>query len=285
MTQETPGTAPLRPAATEETPQTAPASLSRYLEAGYFECDTLLHPELPYRPEGFSGTPMPYRLAGDNWLTAGLLACSILFIILVCGIHRRLPNMTKAFFFPSGNSYAEEVALSRVGTLHTLGFALVLCLCGGLYAYMYMHAPDIRHAACGLSACACIGMYAAAIGAYLAFKTAMYGFVNRVFFDRRKDDEWRRANSYIITMETLAFVPLTVFTLYLHIPPAVSLAVFTTAFATARMLLFYRTFRIFCDADFGILQFFLYLCSLEAVPLLVLLKVLTLATIYPTVKI
>lgn len=106
-------------------------------------------------------------------------------------------------------------------------------------------------------------------------KNLIYNFVNWVFFDKASREIWRKAYSYILALETLLFLPIILLSIYTNILREISIYAILTVVILTRILLFYKTYHIFFGKIYGILHLFVYLCTLEAMPLLVLLKVLS----------
>ena len=52
--------------------------IPQYYRESYFSGDTLFHPELPGGRQGVTGTPIPYTIAHDNFITSLLLGCFII---------------------------------------------------------------------------------------------------------------------------------------------------------------------------------------------------------------
>lgn len=243
-------------------------------EMGYFQDNSLLHPEIPLRKTGFSGATVSYKLWQDDCISLLVLLCSVFFILLAHGIYRRIGKITKTFLYPSSNLSAAEEEESHISSSTSFFICGILCLMGSIGTYIYWHTGEqffIRRT----SPYIIISVYMAAWAMYFMFKNLIYSFVNWVFFDMGSREIWRKAYSYILALETLFFLPIILLSIYTNVLPEISVYAVAAIVILTRILLLYKTYHIFFGKIYGILHLFVYLCTLEAMPLLVLLKILS----------
>ena len=73
-------------------------SLPQYYRESFFSKDSLFHPELRGGRLGVAGDPVPYTVAGDNFITSLLLLCFVLACIAFSKSKHFVFRQAKAFF-------------------------------------------------------------------------------------------------------------------------------------------------------------------------------------------
>lgn len=248
--------------------------LSSFLDDGYFGGDSLLHPELPYRLQGYSGTPVEYNPDNDNGIALLLLATTILFVCLLGQLLPRLRQATSDFFFPASHVSPSESDLASIGSWTALGFSLLTCTSAGLGA-LHLAVGMGLHVDSPLEPYVYMATFSAMVALYMMARNILTSFVNWVFFEKETSRRWAKANSYICTMENMTFFPIMILTCYSQATMQITLACIAATVVTAKILLLYKTLKIFFDKTYGYLHIFVYFCTLEVIPLLILLNSLT----------
>ena len=77
-------------------------------------------------------------------------------------------------------------------------------------------------------------------------------------------------------------LPLTLLHIYFQLSAETTLKLLAVTLAATLALRFYKSYNIFFRKKNAILQFFLYLCTLEAVPLALLTGIIFVVAIYLT---
>ena len=105
-------------------------------------------------------------------------------------------------------------------------------------------------------------------------KVWLYSFVNWVFFDGKRNGQWIRSLSFLISLEGLLAYPAILMGPYLNVPIQNVEIYFAIGLILVKLMTFYKCYVIFFRQNVVGLQIILYLCALEIVPLLALWKVL-----------
>lgn len=243
---------------------------------GYFQDEPLLHTEVPFRYSNWEAEPHNNQL-WLNSIVSLVTFCTILFAtLLYLRIHKRYLKMTKVFFYPTANLSAAEAEESIVSAQETTLVSAILSILGGIAAYSFW---EVRHTFfLPTSPLLFIAIYTALSGVFFLTRKLLYVFVNWVFFTPEQITLWRRAYSYILVTETIFYTATVALIVYYGTSEEVSIFLATTVFVLTRLLLFYKGYRIFFGKIYGFLHLFVYLCTLEAMTLLIMLNFLAFLT-------
>lgn len=264
---DTISTIPLDTVALPETPPPF------YEHMGFFQGDSLMHPEVRVGQTGFDGIPRAYQLWSDFWVVLFFLLCFVLLAIIQKRTRIELSSDVRDFFFPSHNSTKTEKHENNSYQLHFLFMALVLSIMGGLGMFMYTQRE--QHLFLGqIPPYTLIGIYIGIWGVYFICKNLLAAFIDWIFFDKTKRELWRKSLYFLFDVEMLLFFFVTAFTIFLNLSSAISLWTVLVLGIIIKFLHLYKTFQIFFPKYYGTLHLFVYFCTLEIVPLLAVLKVL-----------
>ena len=245
---------------------------------GYFQNVPWAHPEIPYRQQGFSGTPLQYTFGGDIGLVALAFFCIFVFIFTLYDVKDNFRQASKSFFFPSMRASDADDGENGSCARSALALSVLMCLLGGTAAFMYFSA-DGKAQTDGVYPYLYTGIYAGVIAAYIVFRYLACTFIHWVFFDKSRSSAWHKANYYIVSVESLLCLPVIILSLFGCVTMQVTLICLLTVVSLSKSLSLYKTFRIFSGKIYGLLHLFAYLCTLELMPLLALVKALTLVTL------
>lgn len=246
-------------------------------DQGFFEGNPLLHPELPYHAQGFSATPVPYGMWHDDVVTGGLILC---LVILICA-YNQVPNQIRqqsSDFFSRPKEriglFAEETS---IGNRPRLLLVLQLCLTGSLAMLAYMHFVQGTYPVFPLDWKFTLKLLAIYVACFLAFfvaKRILSSFINWIFFPKYQQRAWFDLSSFIFFAESILFFPILLGLTYLRIPPEKVSFAFLFILLSVKIILTFKTYQIFFHKSYCLLHLFVYLCALEIMPLLALLRVM-----------
>lgn len=248
-------------------------SLPQYYRESFFAKDSLYHPELTGGRLGVAGDPVPYTIAGDNLITALLLGCFMLAMISFSKSMDFIIRQAKNFFrVPRANA---TTITETSGELWVQLFLVVqTCLLSSLIFFFYTrtYVADtfiIEHYQM-------IGIYTGVIAAYFLVKTVAYWIAGWVFFDRKKIEQWMKANLFLIAIEGVLLFPIVMLLAYFDLSMKNALVYVVIVIILSKILSFYKTYIIFFRRNGVFLQNILYFCALEMTPLASLWGVLVL---------
>ncbi len=234
--------------------------------------------EVAYARLGMAGDPLPYRFRNDDLITGALLLSFFLIAWILMSSRRYITASVKNFFYPRerDNMFAGESESGLRGT--PLFIVLLSFLLGILFIdYARDFLPEV---------CAQVAPYrllAVAVGIIavcFAVKTALYNAVNSIFFERWKREQWRQDYRMSILTMTVLLLPLVLLVVFFDLDYALMRTAFLAVLLAVEMLLLYRCRRIFFDTPGGYVHLFLYFCTLEIAPFLVLWRTLLITNYY-----
>ncbi|MDE7378896.1 MAG: DUF4271 domain-containing protein [Paraprevotella sp.] len=109
---------------------------------------------------------------------------------------------------------------------------------------------------------------------FQCFKLLAYSFVNGIFYDKWKHEEWKNAYLFVVSMEGVVLYPLAFSTVFYALSVQNVVWGFVILHILMRILLFYKSFAIFFRDFHGLLHLFVYFCALEIVPICVFVRIL-----------
>lgn len=255
-------------------------SISILFEKGtYFDTQSAFH--AVGRPiPGMEGELIPYALKNDL-LVSGILVFSFLLLCFVLNKGQSLIlHQLKDFFVERkrGNMFVETESEFRYQFFLISHAAWML----GLVLFILFLQPSgtgslypswISILVCLLS---CASLY--------AFKFLSYSFVNWVFFTHSQCERWMEVYALVISLQGVVLFPLACALAYFDFDTKTGLIVLLVVLGISKLLLFCKSFSIFFGKIYGLLANILYFCTLEMIPLLFLLKVISEITPSWTIK-
>ena len=259
---------------TKDTIDSAAYNLPCYWKQGRFRQDRMLHPEASVRPNGYAAEHFAYNMKGDDAINTIVMVCCIVIMILMRKTRKFLSGQSHDFFLPEHQKKNQQGTTTAIERSLPLFLIIILGILGSMLFFYYRHnildtrMPGNMPPHCLMLACA------GCIYAFFLLRHLLYTFVNWVFFDKINRQQWYKACCYILYLETLAVLPVTLICLYLDLPPVYMLSVTVLILISAKMLLIIKTYQIFFPKLYGILHLLSYLCALEAIPIFVLWEIM-----------
>ena len=215
--------------------------------------------------------PVPYRTGADNLVASMLVVGCLVAILALARSMRFVMKMCKNMFFTENErtTTVPDTAAELRGQGWLVLFTSLL-LAVTYYSYALSAAKGVtfmpRH---GL-----LFVYIAAVIGYFLFKTAIYQFVNWVFFDGKKNEQWNKSVLFITAMEGVLLSPFVLLHVFGSLSLQITLIGVASVVILAKILTFYKCYLIFFQRLGAIMQIFLYFCALEMIPLVVLVGLL-----------
>ena len=242
--------------------------LPLYYQQTFLAADTMLHPEVSGRSLGVEGSAIPYRLRGDNGITLLILLCFMLTTVAVKVSSGFIARQIKDFFYVvhSGPKYVDETANEvRFQTLLVLQGVLLLSLFQYMYA-THLYGDMLIYPRQYLL----MGMAFAMMVGHLFFKYLLVTAVNGVFFERTLTAQWLKTQLFILAVGGILVAPAVLLQVFFNLSVNKAGIYLLCVLMVVKLLLFYKCFIIFFKRLGSFLQFFLYFCALEVVPLALL---------------
>ena len=242
-------------------------SLPQYYRESFFSKDSLFHPELKGGRLGVAGDPVPYTVAGDNFVTSLLLLCFVLACIAFSKSKHFIIRQAKAFFRTQreGTTVITETS-SEVR--FQLFFVVQTCLLVaiGYFIYSKVSIGDTFIIEQNLV----ISIYAGCVMGYFLLKAFLYSLAGWVFFDKKKNEQWLKAYLFLLSCEGVLLFPAVMLLSYFDLSLQVAVIYTIIVLVLVKILSFYKSYLIFFKRNGIFLQIFLYFCAHEVVPLFAL---------------
>lgn len=215
---------------------------------------------------GMAADPAPYHV-GNDFLVSSLLMGGLLLALLGLAVSWRFVASQARNFFYLENERTTPVP-DTAGELTGQGVLVVFgCLLLAIAFYCHsLNGADYWV----LSKHTLLGGYILSIVAYFLFKAAAYQFVNWVFFDVKKNEQWNKSLLFLTAMESVAITPIVLLMLYGGMTLQTGVIALLIVAFFIKMLTFYKCYLIFFRRMGAFLQNILYFCALELTPLAVL---------------
>lgn len=227
---------------------------------------------------GKAGDPVPYRFRTDNFVTIVLMASFFLVVWVIAHSRRFLTHSVKNFFHERmrENLFAERTDNELRGQLF-----LIFQTCFVLGILFFDCTQELQVDVFNqVSPYKILGVSTGICCLYYLLKIGVCSFVNRIFFTRDKCERWQEA--YLLTVLALgtSLFPVALLVVYFDLSLHALVVLTFTLLAIDKLLLLYKTYRIFFSYTLGWVHLILYFCTLEVTPLLILWRALTYANNY-----
>ena len=243
-------------------------SMPKYYRESYFTGKPWFHPDLFGGRLGVAGDPVPYSIARDNVITLLLLACFILAMVAYAKSKRFILRQAKDFFRPPHSE--NMTAMTETSGELRFQFFLVLQSCL-LFALIYFFYVQINVTdTFVIDQYQVIGVFALIILGYVLLKAAAYSVAGWVFFDKRRNEAWMKAFLFMLAMEGVCIFPIVMLQAYFEMPVQTTLVCTAAVLGVFKLLALYKSYLIFFRQRGHSLQIFLYFCTLELMPLVIL---------------
>lgn len=242
-------------------------------DCSFFQGDTLLHVEMPYRPLGFAVTSTPFCLRYDEWSGLLLFLCLLLAVSLAQRLRKKLPELLRGFFFPISGKMDEP---QKDDPLRYSTHLLAVCLLSFTAAIVTFSYTQSNVGYFPFSEMPYILLIALFFlwFSYFVVKRLMNGFVNWIFFRKEKIFTWQRAYTFLLVAEAASFLVLAFAVVFLPISSVGMLLMALVLVFLIKIILLFKTYQIFFSKIYGILHLIVYFCILEVIPLFVLQQML-----------
>lgn len=249
-------------------------NLPKCYELGYFNGNPLVHPEIPFRPQGIPSTATTQQIHNANIINSVLLLCFVLLAIIYKLSRQMLSQQAQDFFRPATekNSFNDPTNTINAATM-LLTHVVYGIVCTVLF---YIHAQNAFNLfLCHIPLLWLLGIYLGVIMISITLKWCAEAFINWVFFDKTSRHSWRSSYNFLAIVETSLLLPAVTVAIYTGAPSDMLIFIALFVIISFKITLIYRTFQTFSFKIYGILHLLSYLCALEIIPLLAMWVILT----------
>lgn len=226
----------------------------------------------PLQPTGMAGDPIPYQFKNDNIVTIVLMVSFFLVVWVISRSRHFLQNQLKEFFHPRKreNLFVEHTQNGFRGQVFLI---LQTCFLLGLLFFDLTQEKQVE-VFNQISPYRILGMSFGICCSYYLIKSFLYACINNIFFERQQIEMWNKAYLLCVLGLGLALLPLTLLVVYFDLDFESLTNLFLFILVVDKILLFYKCNHIFFNYRLGWVHLFLYFCTLEIAPLLILLRAL-----------
>ena len=251
-------------------------NMPKYYRESYFTGKPFFHPDMFGGRLGVAGDPVPYSIARDNVITLLLLGCFVLALIAYSKSKGFILRQAKDFFRPPHNE--KMTAISETSGELRFQFFLVLqsSLLMALIFFFYVQ-RNITDTFI-IDQYQVIGVFAAIITVYAMLKAVAYSVTGWVFFDTKRNGVWMKSWLFTLVIEGLLLYPVVMLQAYFSMDVETALLCAAVIVGVMKILAFYKAYNIFFSTRGGIVQNFLYFCTLEIAPIFILFRALVYAS-------
>lgn len=146
--------------------------------------------------------------------------------------------------------------------------ALLFCVQGALLALLAARAFRLAYPV--TPTWQLLTAYFGVLAVYLILKQMLYHWVNQIFFSKAQNALWRRSYASLLSLETGGIFPLLLLFTYLHIDAKIVAICLAVLLLFVKFWLLLKGFSLFFAKNHGFLAVFVYFCTLEGTPFVVL---------------
>lgn len=225
-------------------------------------------------PGVIGGELTPYLLSDDEWITGILIGC---FVITACVLSQGkillLQSLRKLFLTHEiGHLFHKQPAIDSyfltLLTLQTCLLVSILLLKFQSDGFVISTTERLTTSASSIL----LACYSLMTVLYCIAKRYIYKFINWIFFDKAKNNLWTDAYFFILSIFGMLLLPVTLLAVYGNLPFHLSIIIPVFLFFLMNLIFIYKCFSIFFSQLHGSFYLFLYFCTLEILPLLVVWK-------------
>ena len=214
---------------------------------------------------GMPSHDVPYYAGNDHLISASLII-GLLLAVPAFSISRGFVQRQVKNFFYTENTRTTSLPDTTAELRNQILLVAFTCLILAVAYYCYALFWDGSRYDVA-SNHQLVGIYLAAFVGYFLFKAILYQFVNWVFFDRKKIEQWNKSILFLTAMEGLVAAPAVLLFVFGNLSLIACLIIVAIVAFIVKLCTFYKCYLIFFQRFGAFLQIFLYFCALELIPM------------------
>ncbi len=220
------------------------------------------------------GIPVPYNPRTDDVVTLALLLSALAMTWMAVTSWGFILRTASSFFFdlmprkaiPSDGADIEEAGNNTLLHIQMSFLGAMAYVC-----YLLNRQPDaFLNRTPYLLLLTGIALF---LGWYL-IRSMLYRFIDSVFFEHWQHTLWKQVRIQCTFLMTFIFLPLILVEIYFSPPPITFTISVIFAIVVSRFALLMKCYSTFFTYRGGVLHLFLYFCTLEIAPIVVLWQLL-----------
>ena len=242
------------------------------------------HKEISPIRNGEAGIPVEYSISNDSILSLGLFICILLSILMIARSWHFICFQIKNLF----RTPREDSAIMRETSSemrYQVYFSLQGVILMGLFSYTLARNTLADGEDFSIGDYQLIGIYCLLFLFYRLLCELLEAIVLPVYFDESRRMMWAGARLFLIALQGALLLPLALVYFFFHLDIHTATTIGISVLGTTLLLRFYKAYRVFFQKKGAFLQFFLYLCTLKAVPMALLAEIALLIANYLKINI
>lgn len=229
------------------------------------------HEELPATRDGEAGVIPSYSTSCDTYVAIGFLICIVVSLLSIAK-SRRFINFQMKYLFrmPRENSFEMRETLSEVQ--YQVYFIVQGVLMYTLLAYEI--ATEYVAQEYRVSDYMLMGIFGATIALFFVLKKILLSITLPVFFSKSQRHMASISRTFLLAVQGAIMLPTMLLNVYYKLSTETTIYIAAIGLSLTTLLQFYKTYCIFFRKNYRLLQFFLYLCTLKAIPFALLIGIL-----------
>lgn len=214
----------------------------------------------------------PYVVAKDDNLIGGMLLLAMIMAIVLYRSRTEIVYRMKEFF-STKRSYSEANINENSSSAYSL-FVLTStsALSLSLVLFDYIAIKEGFYAVLGIPYWLFAGGYMAVM-LFVYVKAWLYALVNWTFFGKEEGTKWLVGYLHLTALTAFAIFPLSLIVVTVENTREVVTWAFLFVFLLYELLLLFKMFVNFEGKKYGYLLIFLYFCSVELIPAIVMSRI------------
>ena len=226
----------------------------------------LLHQPLKTWGHGIVGEMPRHSLISDDGIVLMSLLCIILTVTM-CYRSRLFiqSQMRNMFRTPRSGAYKMHETANEVG--HQIFLLIQGIIIVSLVLYYYYDSYVVGGVEQGRYTM--MFKYASCMICCIAVRAMLAKYINKMFFDRRKNNLSNIMRRFFEAMMGVLLLPVALLMIYYNIPPGVTMMLTIMALAIPEVLYLMKISSIFFQDSQSVPRFAIYVCAIEVVPVVI----------------
>lgn len=213
----------------------------------------------------------PFTLIGDDVVVGILLLCFLIVAIALADKSHYLHQLMYNYSVGHTRAQSDNIRTSRSFYLRSTLLLQSFFSASLIFTYYQWSKGYVSDSAQCLKYLL-MGVIAAAV--YVIAKTALFFAVNNTLYSKQQAGIWTQIFGDTCIFAGIVFYLFAVACISFEVPSSFVEIGIVILFSLAEIWLIFKSFHIFFVKKYGVLQLFIYFCTLEFIPLLVLGKIL-----------
>lgn len=234
-----------------------------YYKETFFSNDTLFQTEYTGMRNGVPGVSVPYSMRTDPYIAIVLLAF-VFFSTIICSKMRAMIVRKFETLFHTMTFVSEKDTTSEVMGQLALNLMSAMLIAFLMFSYVQIYVSDTYLLPTEYHL---MGIFLGLVVGYKLLDALCGLIVNSVFWSSKQNLQYLKTKVFLGAMEGILLLLMVMVRVYFELSTVHTLISFVFVLVVVKILTFYKCYVIFFNQRGGFIQFFLYLCALEIIPI------------------